>query len=123
MLRTRSKAMLSVLRSVLAFTLGIALPYVLQRTDRRRWLTPAQRQRAWNTASWGAALYAFGPFSMLGWVWVTRQDVRRWWRASRPWAIAWIAVLLIAGTLLAMCMVGVILGIDLLIAFLTGAPE
>ena len=55
--------------------LGIVVPLALQRWDKRR-LSVAQREAAWNTASWGAALYAFGPLSMLGWCWVTRRGWR-----------------------------------------------
>lgn len=58
---------------VLQLALGIVIPLAMQRWDRRH-LTPEQRARAWNTASWGAALYAFGPLSMLGWWWVTRRS-------------------------------------------------
>jgi hypothetical protein len=113
---------MTTLRVVLSMILGIALPYTLQRVDRRR-LAPAQHERAWNTASWGAALYAFGPLSMLGWVWVTRQDARRWWRASRWRAVAWSVVLLGAGLVLAGVIVAVIVGVDLLVAHLAGAPS
>jgi hypothetical protein len=66
---------LKVLRFILQMALGIVVPLAIQRWDRRR-LSPAQRESAWNTASWGAALYAFGPLSMLGWCWVTRRGWR-----------------------------------------------
>ncbi len=56
--------------------LSIALPLVAQLYDKRR-MTPEMRARTWNYSTWGAALYAFGPISMLGWMWVTRP---RWWR-------------------------------------------
>lgn len=62
---------------IVAALLGIVLPLGLQLWDRRR-LAGEARERAWNVASWGAALYAFGPLSLLGWYWVTR---RRWARA------------------------------------------
>ena len=55
---------------------SIVVPLALQLWDRRR-LSPEQRARCWNVATWGSALYAFGPLSMLGWCWVTR---RPWWR-------------------------------------------
>jgi len=60
------------LRFTLQIALGITLPLVLQLWMRRR-LSPAQRAFAWNGATWGAALYAFGPLSLLGWFWVTRR--------------------------------------------------
>jgi len=53
--------------------LSIALPLLVQWLDKKR-LRPEQRDRAWNVASWGCALYAFGPLSMLGWGWVTRKS-------------------------------------------------
>jgi hypothetical protein len=70
-----------VLRFVLSLALGIALPLAVQLWDRRR-LDEEQRARAWNGATWGAALYAFSVFSMLGWFWVTRGG----WRGRRALA-------------------------------------
>jgi len=61
-----------IARYLLQLALGIGLTYALQRWDRGR-LSEEQRERAWNTASWAAALYQFGPLSMLGWGWVTRR--------------------------------------------------
>jgi hypothetical protein len=70
---------------IVSALLGIALPLLLQLWDRRR-LGREARERAWNVASWGAALYAFGPLSLLGWYSVTR---RRWARAlGVPMALA-----------------------------------
>jgi hypothetical protein len=89
-----------VVHYVLGETLGIGIPYAVQRWDRGR-LTPAQRRRAWNTASWGSALYGFGQLSMIGWCWVTRADVRRWWRESPPLAVAKAALVILAGVLAA----------------------
>jgi hypothetical protein len=57
---------------VIQLALGIVLPLAAQLWDRKQ-LTPEQRGRLWNWASWGAALYAFGPASMLGWWWVSRK--------------------------------------------------
>src|SRR5690242_19359578 len=50
--------------------LGIVLPLSIQLWDFRR-LTEERKSTGWNTASWVAALYSFGPLSMLGWFWVT----------------------------------------------------
>ncbi|MBM4374584.1 MAG: transcriptional regulator [Deltaproteobacteria bacterium] len=69
---------MEVARLVLAMVLGIVLPLVAQYVDRSR-MDPASRARGWNGATWGAALYAFGPLSMLGWCWVTRAPYRRVW--------------------------------------------
>ena len=67
---------MTVARATLAMILGILLPLVVELLD-RRWLTPEARERAWNVATWGSALYAFGPLSLLGWYWVTRRGWRR----------------------------------------------
>lgn len=87
-LHTVSGRDMGVVRLVIQMALGVALPLALQLWDRRR-LTPEQRAACWNAATWGAALYAFGPLSMLGWCWVTRGvhrgrpgvRGRRVWRA------------------------------------------
>lgn len=55
--------------------LNLALPVAFVVWDRRR-LDPEARARAWNGASFGAAVYAFGVFSMLGWGVVTRRGLR-----------------------------------------------
>jgi hypothetical protein len=52
--------------------LGIALTYFVHRWDSKR-LTDEQRAHAWNSATLGQALINFGPWSMLGWGWVTRR--------------------------------------------------
>jgi hypothetical protein len=86
-------------RYILQLFMGIALPLALQLWH-RRWLTDEARARAWNTASWAAALYAFGPLSMVGWGWVTTC---RWWGV-------------VVGTLCAVALAYAIFGIDLLFA-------
>jgi fatty acid desaturase len=63
-------------RTVAMMLLSIVLPLMVQLVDKRR-MDEERRARTWNIASWAAALYAFGPFSMLGWIFVTR---RRWVR-------------------------------------------
>lgn len=73
---------MQVARYSVQFVLGIVLPLLVQLWDRRR-LTPEESARGWNGASWGAALYAFDEFSLLGWFWVTRR-----WRGI-PRGIAW----------------------------------
>jgi hypothetical protein len=73
--RGRSNVIMQTLRLSLQMALGIVLPLAVQLWDRRR-LTAEQRDACWNGATWGAALYAFGPLSMLGWCWVTRGATR-----------------------------------------------
>lgn len=102
---------MQTLRFSLSMILGIALPYALQRWDRHR-LTPEQRAAAWNGASWGAALYAFGPLSMLGWVWVTRARFSAWRRRNRALALLKSAGLLLAGLAVAVALFAVIAGVD-----------
>ncbi len=92
---------LPTLRYIIQIVLAFLLPLLLQLWDRRR-LSPEQRARAWNQASWGAALYAFGPFSMLGWGWVTRR---------RLWA-------LFAGLLCALAIALIVYGVDSALVFL-----
>jgi hypothetical protein len=79
-------------RTVILMVLGIVVPLALQLWDRRR-LDEEQRARAWNFASWGAALYAFGPLSLLGWYWVTR---RGWRRLYGPVAVLAVATVITA---------------------------
>jgi len=62
-----------VARYLFQIVLGVALTYALQRWDRARFLTEEQRARAWNTSTWGVALFWFGPLSLLPWGWVTRR--------------------------------------------------
>lgn len=112
--------MLETLRLFIALVLGITLTLTAQLWDRRR-LTKEQRSGAWNTASWGSALYAFGPLSMLGWCWVTRQEWARW-RHESTWRSLWkSAVLLLMGLLAAIAIWAVIVGVDQLIGLLAGA--
>lgn len=72
---------MEALRAALTMILGIVLPLALQLWDRRR-LPQESRALTWGYASWGGALYAFGPLSMLGWIFVTR----------RPWLRCLVAV-------------------------------
>jgi hypothetical protein len=79
----RMKALLLVISGMI---LNIVVPLGVQVLD-KRWLRPEQRERAWNGVSWAAALYAFGPLSMVGWLWVTRQEFWEWCSETptRPW--------------------------------------
>jgi hypothetical protein len=109
------KALLVV---VSMMVLNIVVPLGLQMLDKRR-LRPEQRERAWNGVSWAAALYAFGPLSMVGWVWVTRQDFWAWWRRSVTLALVKTIGFLVIG-------LGVGIGIaivNVLIVGLIGGPE
>ncbi len=60
-------------RTAILMVASIVFPLLAQLADKQR-MSPETRARAWNAATWGSALYAFGPLSMLGWV-----------RATRPW--------------------------------------
>ena len=72
---------MNVVRLAAAMLLSIALPLAFQLADKRR-LPETVRLRAWNAATWGASLYAFGPLSMLGWFWVTRPRWTRVWQGG-----------------------------------------
>jgi hypothetical protein len=112
--------LLEALRLIIALVLGITLPLAVQVWDRRR-LTKEQRSGAWNTASWGSALYAFGPLSMIGWCWVTRQEWARW-RLESTFRLLWkSAALLLIGLLAACSIWAAIVGVDQLIGLVAGA--
>jgi hypothetical protein len=113
---------MSTFRFALGLVLGIAIPFALQRWDRAR-LPPERRACAWNTASWAAALYAFGPLSMLGWVWVTRQRFREWHeRDDLVLAVLKSVGLELAGALAAAAIVLAIALVDWGIGALVGEP-
>ncbi|WP_437976928.1 transcriptional regulator [Sorangium sp. So ce295] len=114
---------MSTLRLALQMVLGIALPFALQRWDRRR-LTPEQRAACWNGATWGAALYAFGPLSMLGWCWVTRgvQHGRPGARGTHGTARFRALKALGLGTASAAALVLILSGVDYLVALALGLP-
>ncbi|MFT3768929.1 MAG: transcriptional regulator [Minicystis sp.] len=114
---------MNTLRFVIQIVLGIALTFMVQRWDCRR-LAPEREARAWNGATWGAALYAFGPLSMVGWAWVTRARTAEWEQESGGpvmllKSLGLLALGLVAGAVIAM----VIFGVDWAIAELIGAPE
>ncbi len=79
--------------------LGILLPLLVQLWDRRR-MGPERRQLAWGYSTWGSALYAFGPLSMLGWIFGTR---RRWLRClvAPLWTLPTLGAVLAGDQLLA----------------------
>jgi hypothetical protein len=111
---------MATLRFVLSLVLGIALTYGVQRWDRGR-LTAAQRARAWNGASWAAALFAFGPFSMVGWACVTRIAAAPWWPRGARRAAAGVLVVA-AGFASALIILYVIAQTDRLVAWIAGVP-
>lgn len=114
---------MATLRYSILMILGMVLPYLVQRWDRAR-LDPDQRAAAWNTATWGAALYAFGPLSMLGWVWVTRARYAAWWDAHGPeTALLKSAALLGVGIAVAAGLFGALVGVDFLLTAVAGMPE
>ncbi|MFO0757138.1 MAG: transcriptional regulator [Byssovorax sp.] len=131
---------MNTLRYLIDLVLGIALPLLVQRWDRRRHppaipprgmlaravaatiMTPEQRAGAWNSASWAAALYAFGPLSMLGWAWVAHHDLPRW-RGRGPGAAIGLSLLVLAaGLAWALLLSGVIVVADELFARAVGLP-
>jgi hypothetical protein len=111
---------MKTLRFALQIVVGIALPLAAQRWDLRR-LSPEQRAACWNSATWGAALYAFGPASMLGWCWVTRGA----WRGRPGLHGARIGRALAAlglGIASSLALLGTMLVMDHLIALALGLP-
>ena len=66
-------------RTAIIMVASILFPWLTQLAD-RRFMSPETRARTWNVATWGAALYAFGPISMLGRIGRTKAPlVRRAW--------------------------------------------
>ena len=102
---------MQALRATLQFILGIVLPLSLQMIDRRR-LREDRRAGAWNGVSWAAALYAFGPLSMIGWVVVTRHDWAGWRRHGRLYAFIRCFVLAAIGALIALGIAWAIVSVD-----------
>ena len=82
---------MGVTRLAAAIIASILLPWLVQWLDKRR-MPPRQKARCWSVATWGAALYAFGPLSMLGWVWVTRDRWRRCLEGALFAAAVWAAL-------------------------------
>jgi len=95
----------AVLRVALQMALGILLTLGLQLLL-RMWSPPSRRERGWNDATWGAALYAFGPASMLGFCWVTRAPGTRGAAIAIGRAVVWVALLVVMVTLIDVGFVG-----------------
>jgi len=60
---------------IIGAAVAIALTYGIVRYDRTR-IPSSWRQRGWNQATTGAAIYAFGPLSVVAYFWVTRRSAR-----------------------------------------------
>jgi len=101
-----------VVRTAVTMVLGILLPLLVQLWDRRR-MGAERRQLAWGYASWGSALYAFGPLSMLGWIFGTRP---RWLRClvAPLWTVPTLGAVLLGDQLLAWWLLDDSLEIDVL---------
>jgi len=101
---------MKVAHTIIMMILGIVLPLMVQLWDRRR-LNAEQRGRSWNFATWGAALYAFGPASMLGWIFLTRP---KGWRiiVAPAWTVPLILLLWLADGLLSWALQGEPFAID-----------
>jgi len=61
-----------VLFFVFSLFWGVTIPLGLQLLDRAS-LTSREREWVWGFASWGSALYNFGPLSLVAWGYVTRS--------------------------------------------------
>lgn len=120
---------MKTLRTSVTILLSLVLPCLVLRWDRRR-LTPEQRARAWGRSSWEDMLHwcnyslnFYGVLPIIGWIWVTRQDVRAWRR--RGWGVVVVRSLLVlgAGLLAAFVLALPIAGVDELIRRAVGAPD
>jgi hypothetical protein len=82
-----------VARYLVQLVLGIALTLAVQKADKRYRLTADQRERSWNLATWGSALYAVGPLSMIPWCFVTRRRLRGGGVLPEVgWGLLWLVV-------------------------------
>jgi hypothetical protein len=120
---------MKTLRVSVTIVLSLVLGSLALRWDRAR-LTDDQRARAWGRTSWEDALhwcvYALNThplFPILGWVWVTRQDVQAWKR--RGWGVVLLRSLGVLGLgVIAMVLLAVpIVGVDELLRVLSGSPD
>lgn len=102
------------------FAASIGVPFAVQWCDKRWLLRERQRERAWNAASWGSALYGFSFLSMLAWCWVTRSDWPAWRARSLPYAIARSVLLLVIGALVTALVVTVVGALNVGLAFVCG---
>lgn len=106
------------LRFVISLSLGILLPLAIQLRVRRG-LSAEQRAEAWNAATWGAALYAFGPLSMVGFMSVVAR-VAWFERGARVLGGVLGAA---AGLVVAAALLALVAGVDWLFAWALGLPE
>ncbi len=65
---------MQVLDLILGAALSMGLTYGLVRFDRLR-IPPTWRQRGWNAATTGAAIFTFAPLCIVAHFWVTRRSV------------------------------------------------
>jgi Flp pilus assembly protein TadB len=113
---------MKTLLTILGFVLATGLTIAVQVWDRRR-LTERQRAQAWNSASWGAAIYAVSLASMIPWAWVTRNEWARWRERGLGYALARSALLLGAGFAVAAVIYGIVLGVLIVAAMALGVPD
>ncbi len=66
---------MQVLDLILGAALSMGLTYGLVRFDRLR-IPPTWRQRGWNAATTGAAIFTFAPLCIVAYFWVTRRTAR-----------------------------------------------
>lgn len=109
------------LRFVISLSLGILLPLAIQLRVRRG-LSAEQRAAAWNAATWGAALYAFGPLSMVGFLSVVARVAPLGWLKRLGPAVAGVLGGA-AGVVVAAAVMALVAGVDGLIARALGLPE
>ena len=107
---------------ILVFVLNTGLTLAVQIWDRRR-LTTRQRARAWNSASWGSAIYVANAASMIPWAWVTRSEWATWRRRGLGFALARSVLLLVAGLAATAAIYGITLSVVLGVTTALGLPD
>ena len=106
----------------LVFVLNTGLTVAVQLWDRRR-LTERQRAQAWNSASWGSAIYVASVASMIPWAWVTRNEWAQWRKRGLGFALARSALLLGAGLAAAALIYAIVVVVLLGVTMALGLPE
>lgn len=66
---------MEVLDIIVGSVLSMGLTYAFVKCDRLR-LPVAWRQRGWNAATTGAAIFTFAPLCIIAHFWVTRRSIR-----------------------------------------------
>ncbi len=93
---TVAESVTAVAKAAAGMLISIVLPWLAQWWDRRQ-LRRQGRDGPWGYASWGSALYGFGPLSMLAWSHLTRARPWRWLMGPAYMGVLLLAIVLVSG--------------------------